>query len=189
MTTTAAIIAFGPLSAFVVFTGIAASGLVWTPFAAAITGYLAHRRGLSAGRFALVGAVYAAFLLVPWIQLVVGLLNQRVLRVVGPVYCLLFFSWLVGPIAFWGQYVAQIEVIQTLGIGNVSYEDRLAPLHMLVVNCVFVGMILMWCGSVVISLRFSPNATVIPTPSFRYVIPFMLAWTCTLAVWVYLIWS
>lgn len=185
MTLIGAIVAFGPLSVFGVLVCLVAMGLAWSPFAAAIMGHLAQRRGLNGRRYALVGAAYSAFLLVPWIQLFWGLLSRRAPGFVGPVYFLLYFSWLIGPIVFWGQYVAEIELLQTLGIGDVSNEEELAPLQMLFVYCVFVAMILAWCGSVIISFRKPTDVVVIPTKSFSYISPFALAWVCTLAVGVY----
>ena len=133
----------------------------------------------------MIGAAYSTFLLVPWFRLVVGLIAQREPGFVGPVYILLYSAWFIGPIVFWGQYVANIEALQTLGIGSVSYDEAFTLVDMATYG-VFAAMSLTWIASMVMSLRTPANMVHPPVMSFRYIMPFVLASGCTLFVYGYL---
>ncbi len=181
MTLTGAIVVFGPLSVFGVLICLLAVGLAWSPFGALTVWYLARRRGLSGGHFAMVGGAYSIFLLIPWLRLVYGLNAQRSPGFVGPLYLLLYFAWMVGPILFWGQYVVGMDIFW-LGHGP---DETLAPGGWLGGYSVFVVMTLTWLGSAVTSLKIRTNTVYPPLTSSRYIIPFALTWICTLAVGVY----
>ena len=170
------IVAIGPISVTgVLFLFFVVPGFVWSPFAALIAWYLARRRGLSARRYALVGAAYSIFLLVPWLRLIVGMLTQREPGFVGPVNFLLYFAWLVGPIVFWGQYIVFVG------------QEEFGVFPLLVSVGILATMFIMWIASVVISLRQAYDYyTDLPVMSFRYIMPFVLAWGCTLFIYGYL---
>ena len=192
MTTVGAIVLFGPLSVTVVLAFLVAlPGLAWSPFAALIAWRLARRRGLSGGRYALVGAAYSVFLLVPWLYLAVSLLGRRPPGfVVQLIYRLLYFAWLVGPIVFWGQYMAGIGVLWLDFIWGGDTSEILDHDRRLVVYSVWSTMILMWIGSGVMSLgkwESDNDVTDHALMSVRFITPFALAWLCTLAALGYLI--
>ena len=69
--------------------------IAWAPFAALICEIMARKRGLNAGRYALVGAVYSVWLFVPWMDLIRRMRNPRTAS--GPLtshYNLLYAFWL-----------------------------------------------------------------------------------------------
>ena len=186
----AAIIAVGPLLIeFVLLFFVAVLGLVWSPFAALITRRLALRRGLDGGRYALAGAAYSVFLMFPWLLLVITMIRVRLPRsVVLWSYVLLYLVWLVGPIIFWGQFVAHIGYVMTFGLGG-GLSENLKPDDPLVAYGVFAVMILMWVVSGTISWRVSSSVhdvTVDELMSLRYIMPFALVWVCTLFAYGYL---
>ena len=108
---------------------LAIPGLVWSPFAALITWRMARSRGLDGERYALAGAAFSIFLLLPWLLLVTALHKRYVPdTAVRLSYVLLYFAWLVGPITLWGQWVAQWEFL--FGFGLLDRRRKLnRPIH------------------------------------------------------------
>ena len=66
--------------AFIVTFVIAALCLAWTPFAALICARIARRRGLSAKRPAVHGAIYSAILFLPWRHLIRQMRGEPITR-------------------------------------------------------------------------------------------------------------
>ena len=163
--------------------------LAWSPIAAVITWYMARRKGLGGGRYALTGAASSIFMLLHWPILVATLLTGKVpVRTTRFCYILLYAVWLLGPIMFWGQYIAQVGWLQTLGFGgDLSREiDRSAPL---LVFGGFALMIVAWLASVTMTWKTweaIPRAMVGDVASHNYMLPFAGAWLSTVAVFGYL---
>ena len=161
---------------------VALPGLVWSPFAAAITWRIAQKQGLSGGRYALAGAASSIFLLLHWPLLLVTLLSGQVpVRMARLCYVLLYSTWLLGPIVFWGQFIAQLEYVMTMGIGGGLSEDQEPPVPVLAYGG-FALMIAMWVASARMTWRMWESirgAAIEDAVGFRYMMPFALAWACT----------
>ena len=161
---------------------IPAVGLLWSPFAAAITHYQAQRHGLVGFRYAVVGAIYSVFLLAPWFYL-----NSRVSgdeRIVpgGWTFILLYTSWMFGPIV-------------SLWILNESYHGSGTN----VTTIVFWVMLAAWIASMIPLLasggslnppgiphvRRHDSGTLLPV---RYVLPFASAWV-SVAIMFVIMWT
>ena len=83
--------------------GLAVTGPLWMPFASLICARVAHRKGLSAGRYALAGAVYSLLLFWPWVYLVARMNDKRVPRFfIGLFYFFVYVAWLLGSIWLFG---------------------------------------------------------------------------------------
>ncbi len=189
MTTGAAIIAFGPLlvTGFVAFF-VAGAGLVWSPIAGLIARDLSPGRGFFARSYGWPGTACSVFLLLPWILLVVALIKGRLPRsVLFLSYFLVYFAWLMGPIAFWGQYVAGIDIFW-LGL-NEGPDPNSAPGGWIVGYGVLAAMIFLWLGSAVTTARaWESIDDVTPDQLVRFVaiMPFMLVWGCAVLPFGYL---
>ena len=80
-------------------TAITLLGLIFTPFAALISGCIARSRGLSPTRYAIGGATLSALLFIPWMYFVLRLFNRSIpvcITVVG--YVVLYLSIAIGHI-------------------------------------------------------------------------------------------
>ena len=123
-------------------------------------------------------------MLLHWPLLVVTLLRGRVpVRTIRLCYVLLHSAWLFGPIMFWGQFIARLEFVMTLGImGGPLSEDHVPPLPLLA-YCGFALMIVVWLASVTMTWRMWPSihgAEVKDVVGHRFMLPFALAWLCTI---------
>ncbi len=163
---------------------LAIPGLAWSPFAALITWRMARSRGLNGWRYALTGAAFSVFLLLPWLLLVTALRKRYVSdTAVRLSYAFLYIAWLVGPIIFWGQSAAQFEFL--FGFGLLDGPSKFEPYYPLWEHGVFLLMILMWAVLGIMSLRiwnFEYDVTDKVLMSPRYILPFALAWGCTIGV-------
>ena len=167
----AAIIGFGPLFVTAVLAYLMAlPGLFWSPFGALILRRMAQRRGLDGSRYALMGVAGSVFLLLPWILIFVALRRPHLpVLVVKLTYILLYTVWLVGPIVTWGQWVAGVGWLMTLGLGGGLGED-LRPAHPISAYGVLVAMVIAWAVSGVLSWKAwdsHPNVTVGDLVTFR----------------------
>ena len=182
----AAIVVFGPWMVMGI-TGfmVAPIGLVWSPFAALITSRMARNRGLDGGRYALAGAISSIFLLLPWLLLVIGLRRGRLHpTVLQYTYIFVHLVWLLGPVVIWGQSIAEIEFLTTLEI-DFGHGSAYEPTYPVLSYSGFGLMVTSWILSACVtakvwSSRFEGELGEIV--GFRYIIPFMGAWACTLAV-------
>ena len=177
----ALMVAFG---FFVVF-----ACLVWSPFAAVITWRIARRQGLDGGRYALMGAASSIFMLLHWPLLVVTLLTTRVpVWTTRLCYIMLYVVWLLGPIMFWGQFIARFDYLMTFGVGAGSGVVDLEPPLPLPAYGGFALLIVAWLASAVMTWRMwgsIPGDGVKEVVSHRYMLPFVLAWACTACTWFY----
>ena len=178
------IVIYGSLVVLLVQSQLAYLGLLWSPFAALISWRLARRRGLGGARPVVAGAAYSVFLLVPWVLLLVVLLGRRLPRsVVTLLFILLYSAWLIGPILFWGQYVAMNDVVRLTFIWGPGNG---APDNWLVAYVGWAVVILIWFGSVFLNRWESDDSvTYDQLMSVRFITPFALAWAVNLTVNVY----
>ena len=160
-------------------------GLAWSPFAALMAWWMARRRGMGGGLYALRGAAFSVFLLVPWFLMVAALHWCSVpVSMLRWSYGLLFSVWLAGPIVFWGQYVAEINFLQTLGLGSVTQIDPDRPF---IAYGVLIGMVVAWVVSAVTTLKLFESKYVVDVgpedlANLRGMMPYILAWGCTVVV-------
>ena len=94
----------------------------------------------------------------------------------------------MGPIVWWSQSIAFLEILPALGIG-ASLGEYAEPLNPVVDYSGFWLMVTAWLVSAFLaakvwSSRFSGELREIVR--FRYLIPFVGAWACTLALLGYL---
>ena len=70
--------------------------ILWMPFAAATCAMIARERGLSAGRYSLLGGLYAFLFMVPSFYLIVRMFGRLPShRIVTAFYVVLYLYWLV----------------------------------------------------------------------------------------------
>ena len=109
------------------------------PVAALISWFIAHRRGSGGAHAALVGAVGAVFLLLPWGLMVMEQVGMRMSKpVVVVVGALLHLTWLLCPILAWVQFRANF--------GFLSIMDTFPP--PLLGYGVFTMMAIAWVYSI-----------------------------------------
>ena len=180
-----AVVIWGPLYITAVLACVGFAGLVWAPLAAVFAWHIARGRGLDRRRHALAGAAYSVFLLLPWFLWVAEQLRPRMSgNVIQLSQVLLYVVWLLGPIFFWGQWYVNAG-IPILFVGTEGSHEDPALDNWLAVYSVFAIMILMWIGSVVNSIR--PRKLQNNVMAIGYIIPFSLAWLCTLVSLGYLL--
>ena len=187
-----AIIVFGPLMVMTI-TGfmVAPVGLVWSPFAALITSRMARNRGLDGGCYAIAGATSSVFLLLPWLLLVIGLRRGRLHpTALQYTYIFVHLVWLLGPIVMWGQYVLSLQSPTPDVVFPGAGGEGLEPPNLVEIYSLFGLMVAAWVVSACVtakvwSSRFRGELQEIV--GFRYIIPFVGAWGCTLALCGYLI--
>ena len=86
------------------------SVLLWVPVSAYICARIAHNRGLSARRYAIVGAAYSMLFFFPGLYFVMQMCNITVWKpAIWAVYAVLYAGWLLGP------------VVLTLVLAGLSY--------------------------------------------------------------------
>lgn len=175
-----AIYVWGPLLVAATLFIVAGAGLLWSPVGALIAWRLASRQRLDGRRHALLGVAYSVFLLLPWFILVFGLFRRDLTvsaTIVSLSTVILYCFWLVGPILFWGHYVANFVTVEYF-VGNSSYEFREEPDNWLAIYSLFAMMIVLWIGSSINTMRtWRKHGDVL---NINYILPFALAWVCTL---------
>ena len=166
---------------------MALSGLIWAPFAALITWNLARRRQLDGVRYALAGLASSVLLLVPWLLLLSAQRKGVSDSSVRLSYVLLHLGWLLGPIMIWGQHVAELEFLVTLGLHiSGGSESDLPILNYGVLGAMFA----MWAVSAILTLKRWDSVydvTDRELMTFGHLLPFALAWACTLFVQGYIL--
>ena len=89
---------------------LALFGVVWTPVGAIICAVIARSKGLSPGRYAMIGALYSVLSFLPWVYLVFRMLNGRISNLaIRLVYIVLY--GMVWPAGF------------VLAISILAYEE------------------------------------------------------------------
>lgn len=89
------IIIFTPLIAEGILRLLAWIGLAWMPFAAVVTGLAAQRKGHSLLRYAIGGATLSMLLFVPWVYLMIRLLNRSIPSFIVLVGFILIYSAII----------------------------------------------------------------------------------------------
>ena len=175
--------------AFAVTFVIAALCLAWTPFAALICARIARRRGLSAKRAAIHGAIYSALLFLPWRHLIRQMRGEPITRAsVNGAYTFVYvYAGLV--------LASHIAFIFTITYPSYSIAEFADILDFIATS--IAGALTFIAGLASLSRankrlaelqerRESPNA--IDLPNTSYIAPFAWAWASMLissATWGY----
>ena len=166
---------------------MALPGMVWSPIAALITWHMARSRGLDRGRYAAAAGASSVFLLLPWLLLTFSLRRGVSDTAVRLSYVLLYLGWLVGPIMIWGQHVAKIEFLTSLILEGSS---KTQPEYPVLAYGVLAAMVVMWGSSAIVTLKQWDSlydVTERDLITLRHLMPYGLAWTCTLVVQGYML--
>ena len=159
---------------------VAAAGLLWSPVAAVITRHQARKHGLTGSHYAVAGALYSIFLLVPWFYLGPRVRGDKEMVPSGWTFALLYLSWVLGPIVSWW-------IVMETDYGSDSDATMI----------VLWVMLAAWAGSIMVLLGSGrprtgqwrgvsslprPRRTVTALLPVRYILPFALAWASVVFV-------
>ena len=167
--------------AFSVTFAITTLCVAWSPFAALICARIARRRGLSAKRLAVHGAIYSALLFFPWRHLTRQMRGEPITRanidsayffayllaaLVATSHVFLIFAELIQPRAFYSLEDMVEHVVATIA-GALAFAAGLASLSRAKNRL-----------NELQEQRESPNAIDLPDKS--YIAPFAWAWATML---------
>lgn len=142
------------------------------PVGALVCAIMARRRGLSAWRFAGLGAGNMALLLLPWIYTVARLARRRPPHgLVAMAYIILYSAWFIGPIA-------GLWLLLCVGWSRDSLFWNLKP----VIGLLSIVQLVTWVGSMVWLSNRHSALRLSTMPNLVYLQPFIL-----LALWATLI--
>ena len=158
--------------------------ILWMPFAAATCAMIARERGLSAGRYSLLGGLYAFLFMVPSFYLIVRMFGRLPShRIVTAFYVVLYLYWLVslviGGDALLRSKLEDIAADEEL----LSFLKYVPSAIVQTVTWVNLGT---WAGSLAWLLQkewrrilgrmpdVEPDATGAIEPNMRYLLPVIL---------------
>ena len=100
-------------------------GVLWSPIAAGTSAVIARRRDLGTKRYAVTGGVYSALLFLPWLYMLLKMLNVTVSR--GPIllaYTTVCAAWFIGTIVGGLIWIDIGSASTTLGYESTSLLGR-----------------------------------------------------------------
>ena len=167
-----------------IVTPLVVLSILWMPFAAATCAMIARERGLSAGRYSLLGGLYAFLFMVPSFYLIVRMFGRTPShRVVTAFYVVLYLYWLVslviGGDALLRSKLEDIAADEEL----LSFLKYVPSAIVQTVTWVNLGT---WAGSLAWLLQkewrrilgrmpdVEPDATGAIEPNMRYLLPIIL---------------
>ena len=126
MNITALLIYWGSFAASGSVLFIASLGVIWVPFGAAVCGWRAKEKQFQVLKFAVAGALYSMFLLLPWFYLISRMSGERFPRFLATLsYIAVYSIWLYGPLLtyFWSYVVIMEspELSDYFAAGGSSY--------------------------------------------------------------------
>ena len=149
---------------------LAALGIILSAFAAVILWKMAQDRDLSSGRYAMAGAVYSTFLLLPLLYLIVSLRGERVpASLIASSYISVYASWLVGP---FGLIYVMYPFVDN-PIPTVVLISVIAMAAAWIVSLAVLLGVLDWILDE-LAVPYSPPPEPSLLPALRYVAPFGL---------------
>lgn len=81
---------------------IEALGIIWAPFGTAICILVAKKKQLPVLKFAVAGALFSMFLLLPWFYLITRMIGKKLPRfAIKSSYVIIYISWLFGPFLYY----------------------------------------------------------------------------------------
>ena len=167
-----------------IVTPLVVLSILWMPFAAATCAMIARERGLSAGRYSLLGGLYAFLFMVPSFYLIVRMFGRLPShRIVTAFYVVLYLYWLVslviGGDALLRSKLEDIASDEEL----LSFLKYVPSAIVQTVTWVNLGT---WAGSLAWLLQkewrrilgrmpdVEPDATGAIEPNMRYLLPVIL---------------
>ena len=100
-----------------IVTPLVVLSILWMPFAAAICAMIARERGMSAGRYSLLGGLHSFLFLFPSFYLIVRMLGRTPsARVVTGAYAVLYLYWLVALVI--GGDAALVKGLEDIATGD-----------------------------------------------------------------------
>ena len=190
------ILFIGPVMATIVMLLLAVAGLLWSPFAAAVCGGIAHRKNWAGDRYAGNGFLGSIYLFLPWFYMLSRLCGRpmgEVTVIAG--YIVLFLLWLFGAIIpggimSWAFFWAGDAEYGPLGTMRAQYTlNHTWTTAMGSIISVLVSLLL-WA----ITLRkmwrirrtYRQNVRVAPQErvvDWAYMRPFQCAWLSFVFIW------
>ena len=157
----AALSAFGPwlIAPFIAYytATLVEFGVKVSPGAAIICGLIAWRRGLPVRRYIVLGGVYALFFFLPWIYLVLRMLDRALPRfLIVITYGVVIVIWLFVPNG-WGMYI----------IVDPPRPESIAA-RMPVIDLIVVGLMLVNFVTLLVSLGWLALQAESPRPGYRF---------------------
>ena len=170
-------------------------GVLWSPIAAGTSAVIARRRDLGTKRYAVTGGVYSALLFLPWLYMLLKMLNVTVSR--GPIllaYTTVCAAWFIGTIVGGLIWIDIGSASTTLGYESTSLLGRFPSIAytVVVINLVTwllsVGWLGWWRSSPRGCSADSKPAHHSIVSTLGYMMPFGLApfWAALLAVFIFL---
>ena len=152
-------------------------GVLWSPFAGLICGFIARRDGRSFARYTIVGMIASLLFFWPWVYIVRQMneypLSVKVIRIL---YVLLFIFWIGGPVIL-------LAILGLAGIGTMS-TNFTEPLIVIPYAAVALLNIALCCAGKILLpdiARISENSADGIVPNMRYVLPPLFAFVSTMA--------
>lgn len=126
-------------------------GIVWSPVGALLCGIAARKRGMSTARYALAGAFYSALFILPWIYLMLRLLDRKApTDLVRLGYVVIYIFWLFGPIALWFTlfYVFSSPQASSNNPFLDDYEEHVTQITILIGSAIsLLANVIFWMRS------------------------------------------
>lgn len=184
-----ALMAFIPeLFTLLIVQPLVALSILWMPFSAAICAMIARERGLSAGRYSLLGGLSAFLFIVPSFYLFVRMYGRTPShQIVTAFYVVLYLYWLVSLVI--GGYAVLADALEGIATDSDQLKLRFSFLEDVpsaivpVLTWVNLGT---WAGSLAWLLQkewrrilgrmpdVEPDATGAIEPNMRYLLPIIL---------------
>lgn len=172
--------------------------ILWMPFSAAICAVIARERGMSAGRYSLLGGLHAFLFLFPSFYLIVRMFGRTPSAWVAVgAYVILYLYWLVGPVIGGDAELARELEDIAMGDDQPSFIQYVPSAILQAVTWVNFGT---WAGSLaclVLNERrrilsrvpdAEPDGADSIGPSMSYLLPFILLMLWSLFFYFVIAW-
>ena len=145
-------------------------GVTWIPFGVTICAWMANKKQLPVLKFAIAGALFSLFLLLPWFYLITRMIGKELPRfAIKSSYVLIYISWLFGPILFYSWIlIGSIDLDPIDEFRDETFRASITSAFMTV-----TGMLL-WVVSIVrlriVDKQALPSRDILPR--MEYIAPF-----------------
>ena len=161
-------------------------GILFAPFSALICYIRARSMGLPPGHYARIGALYSAFLLLPWIYLIVRMFNKTVPNIlIGIGYCVLYAIWFFGSIVA----VAGLAIFSGIVALGFSTDIERTYIHMLLFCAALITLcvdVVAWILSMARLDHFHrnhiPREEILPDRAYITPFAYALVWIAAAAI-------
>ena len=145
-------------------------GVIWIPFGGTICAWTANKKQLPVLKFAIAGALFSLFMLLPWFYLITRMKGKNLPHsAIKSSYMLIYIIWLFGPILFYSWIlIGSIDLDPIDEFRDETFRAGITSAFMTV-----TGMSL-WITSIVrlriVNKQASPSHDILPR--MEYVAPF-----------------